>query len=116
MQTEEHVGRVMEYRSTVKTAAIHVDREHLEIGDVVHFRGEGIDHEEPVTSLRQNREPVQAVHTGQDADMVVQEPVPEGTEVLRVKDPYEDSQAELLGGFFGRTGPTGEGSGQGETF
>lgn len=116
MQTEEHVGRVMEYRPTIQTALVHIDHDHLEIGDVVHYRGEGTDHEEALTSIRQNREPVQAVHKGQDADVRVQRPVPEGAEVLRVRDPYRDEQAELLGGFFGRTGPTGEGSGQGETF
>lgn len=116
MQPEEHVGRVRRYRPEIQAANVQVERGHLELGDIVHFRGRDVDFEEAVTSIRQNRQPVQAVHEGQRADIWVRRPVPEGSEVTRVKDPYEDRQAELLGRFFGRTGPTGEGAGQGETF
>lgn len=116
MDPEEHVGRVRAYHPETQAADIHVDHGHLERGDIVHFRGRDTDFEEAVTSLRQDRQPVEAVHEGQDAEIWVRRPVAEGSEVRRVKDPYRDGQAELLGQFFGRTGPTGEGAGQGETF
>jgi translation initiation factor IF-2 len=116
MQPEEHVGRVQAYHEETQAANVHVDRGHLERGDTIHFRGRDVDFEEAITSLRQDREPVRAVHEGQDAEIWVRRPVPEGSEVTRVRDPYEDQQAVLLGRFFGRTGPTGEGAGQGETF
>lgn len=115
MDTEEHVGRVREYRHETQAANVQVEHGHLELGDVLHFHGHDVDFEEAITSMRQDRQPVQAVHEGQSADIWVRRPVPEGSEVRRVKDPYEDGQAELLGRFFGRTGPTGEGAGQGET-
>lgn len=116
MQPERHVGRVRAYHPETKTADVDVDQGHLELGDIVHFQGTDTDFEEAVTALRQDRQPVRSVHEGQSAQIQVRQPVPEGSEVLRVRDPYEDDQAELLGRFFGRTGPTGEGSGQGETF
>lgn len=115
MQPEEHVGKVWEYRPETQTANVHIDRGHLEEGDIVHFQGRNTDFEEAVTSIRQDRQPVQAVHEGQDAEIWVRRPVAEGSEVRRVRDPYEDGQAEILGQFFGRVGPTDEGSGQGET-
>lgn len=116
MQPEEHVGRVQGYRPETQAANVHVERGHLELGDIVHFEGRDTDFEEAITSLRQNRQPVQAVHEGQEAEIWVRRPVAEGSEVRRVKDPYEDGQAEILGQFFGRVGPTGEGAGQGETW
>lgn len=116
MQPEEHAGRVRAYHPETRTADIHVENGHLELGDVLHFQGTDVDFEEALTALRQDHEPVQAVHAGQDAQIHVRQPVPEGSEVRRVKDPYEDRQAEMLGQFFGRTGPTDEGAGQGETF
>lgn len=116
MQPEEHVGTVQAYQPETQTANVHVDKGHLEMGDILHFQGSDTDFEEAVTSLRQDRQPVQSVHADQDAEIWVRHPVEEGTEVTLVRDPYRDDQAELLGRFFGRTGPTGEGSGQGETF
>lgn len=115
MQPEEHVGRVESYQPETQTANVRIDRGHVEIGDIVHFQGSDTDFEEAVTSLRQDRQPVQAVHEDQRAEIRVREPVQEGSEVLLVQDPYRDDQAEMLGSFFGRTGPTGEGAGQGET-
>jgi len=116
MQPEQHVGRVLAYHPKTQTAEVEIDEGHLEVGDIVHFQGTDVDFEEAVTSLRHDHEPVRSVHRGQDAELRVRRPVPEGSEVNRVRDPYEDDQAEMLGRFFGRTGPTGEGAGQGETY
>jgi translation elongation factor EF-1alpha len=115
MEPEEHVGRVESYQPETQAANVHVDAGHLEMGDIVHFQGTDADFEEAVTSLRRDRQPVQEAHEGEDVEIWVRHPVSEGTEVRRVRDPYEEDQAEMLGRFFGRTGPTGEGAGQGET-
>lgn len=116
MQPEEHVGTVRGYMPETQKANVHIDEGHLEMGDIIHFQGSDTDFEEAVTSLRQDRQPVQSAQAGQDVEIRVRQPVQEGSEVRLVRDPYRDDQAEMLGRFFGRTGPTDEGSGQGETF
>lgn len=99
MDTEEHVGKVTEYYPNSHAAAVHIDEGHLEVGDVIHFRGEETELEEPIESLEINHHKVEAAHQGQDAGIWVRRPVEEGAEVLRVNDPYEEEQADLLGSF-----------------
>ena len=63
--SEERVGRVEKYYSSLHVAVVEVTAGPLRIGDMIHVRGSTTDFEQPVESMQIEHSPVERAEPGQ---------------------------------------------------
>lgn len=104
MEMEKHVGIVEGYDPEGRAASVRIEDGALKEGDAIHFRGPRTELEERIHRMELDHEPVSMARAGQQVGIEVPLPVEEGAEVLLVRDPYEEAEADLLGSLFGPSG------------
>lgn len=102
MEIEEHVGVVEHYYPEVHAASVRIEEGAIKKGDAIHFKGPRTELEERIHSMELDHEQISMAREGQHVGIEVPFPVEEGAEVLLVRDPYEQAQADLLGAMFDR--------------
>lgn len=100
MDIEEHVGIVEHYYPKVSAASVRIDRGSLREGDTIHFKGDPGEFEERITSMELDHEKISYAREGQEVGIEVPVPVEPGSEVLLVRDPYKNANADLLSRVF----------------
>ena len=83
---EEKIGVVEHFFTHVNVAAIRITGKELKVGDTIHIVGATTDFKEKIESMEINRNPVQAVKTGDDVGIKVKERVREQDIVYKVPE------------------------------
>ena len=77
------VGEVAHYFDRINVAVINLS-DTLQIGEMVHFLGHGVDFQQEVTSLQIEHEPVSTAGKGQQVAVKVSKPVKAHTAVFKI--------------------------------
>lgn len=100
MVTEEYVGTVEGYDKRTHHAYIHLTRGTLHRGDLVHFKGRGVDEDQRLTHLEHDHAPVDEAHQGEDVEAAVRRPLLGRVRVFVVRDPYQGGEGAALQALF----------------
>lgn len=82
---EEEVGKVFKYFKKPGVAAVKIDSGEVEIGDILHFKGEHTDFEQKIESMQIEQDSVEKVGPGDDVGIQVNKRVRPNDEVFKVK-------------------------------
>lgn len=69
--TEQEIGHVTHWFSSIGVAGIHIDRGELHEGDVIHILGHTSDIEQRVGSMEIEHRHVTEAHPGDDVGIVI---------------------------------------------
>lgn len=100
MLTEERVGTVERYDPVAQAASVRIDDGGLKLGDTILFKGPAGEHEERIHRMEIDHEAIAMARAGQQVGIEVPLPVEAGSEVLLVRDPYDEAEADVLSQVF----------------
>jgi hypothetical protein len=80
---EKLIGHVTHYYNRIGVAVLEL-KDELAMGDTILFLGHTTDFAQKVTSMEIDHQPIQAVKSGQDVAVKVDEPVRKYDEVFKV--------------------------------
>jgi len=83
-EREIEVAKVEDYFSHVGVVAIKVTAEGIQVGDVLHFKGQTTDLIVEVSSMQVNHKPVKAVKVGESVGIKVNDRVRSHDKVYKV--------------------------------
>ncbi len=79
----EEIGKVFKYFRKPKVAALKIEDGEIEIGDIIHFKGDHTDFEQEINSMEIEGESVDKVGPGDDVGIKVKERVRPNDKVLK---------------------------------
>ena len=81
---EVKIGKVTHYYTHLGVAAIELDSDKLDVGDIIHIKGHTTDLVQPVDSIELEHHQINEAKPGQNVGIKVKDHVREHDEILKV--------------------------------